>query len=198
MVHAKDAHVGPAPGAALLTVLLPTFFLAVAAREFSTADHEHLRRETVQMALLDGSDMLYVARHESDQPFLISSAVGKRLAKLILPHVVLVAFGTLLRQKSRDADFVGRYGGKEFVVLLPGIDLAGAREIAERMRAAWEQVEIEPIGEPLHASFGVAQQGSGESAEALLRRAEEALRTAKSSGRNQVLAAQPAVMAGCA
>ena len=43
------------------------------------SDHEHLRRETVQMALLDGTDMLYVARHDSDQPFLISSAVGKRL-----------------------------------------------------------------------------------------------------------------------
>ena len=42
-------------------------------------DHPALRHETVQMALLDGFDMLYVARHESDQPFLISSAVGKRL-----------------------------------------------------------------------------------------------------------------------
>ena len=43
------------------------------------ADHKHLRHETVQMALLDGFDMLYVARRDSDQPFLISSAVGKRL-----------------------------------------------------------------------------------------------------------------------
>ena len=43
------------------------------------ADHQALRRETVQMALLDGFDMLYVARRDSDQPFLISSAVGKRL-----------------------------------------------------------------------------------------------------------------------
>jgi DNA-binding IclR family transcriptional regulator len=43
------------------------------------ADHQTLRRETVQMALLDGFDMLYVARRDSDQPFLISSAVGKRL-----------------------------------------------------------------------------------------------------------------------
>jgi DNA-binding IclR family transcriptional regulator len=43
------------------------------------ADHPALRHETVQMALLDGFDMLYVARRDSDQPFLISSAVGKRL-----------------------------------------------------------------------------------------------------------------------
>ena len=43
------------------------------------AGHEALRHETVQMALLDGFDMLYVARHDSDQPFLIASAVGKRL-----------------------------------------------------------------------------------------------------------------------
>lgn len=43
------------------------------------ADHQALRHETVQMALLDGFEMLYVARRDSDQPFLISSAVGKRL-----------------------------------------------------------------------------------------------------------------------
>jgi len=43
------------------------------------ADHKALRHETVQIALLDGFDMLYVARRDSDQPFLISSAVGKRL-----------------------------------------------------------------------------------------------------------------------
>jgi diguanylate cyclase (GGDEF)-like protein len=103
--------------------------------------------------------------------------------------VVLVAFGTLLRQRSRDTDFVARYGGKEFVVLLPGIDLSGAREVAERMRAAWEEVDIEPIREPLHASFGVAQHRAGESADVFLRRAEEALRSAKSSGRNRVTTA---------
>lgn len=103
--------------------------------------------------------------------------------------VVLVAFGTLLRQKSRDTDFVARYGGKEFVVLLPGIDLAGAREIAERMRADWEEVDIEPIREPLQASFGVAQHAAGESADALLRRLEDALRAAKTTGRNRVIVA---------
>jgi DNA-binding IclR family transcriptional regulator len=43
------------------------------------AGYSTLRRETVQMALLDGFDMLYVARRDADQPFLISSAVGKRL-----------------------------------------------------------------------------------------------------------------------
>ena len=43
------------------------------------ADYTSLRHETVQIALLDGFDMLYVARRDSDQPFLISSAVGKRL-----------------------------------------------------------------------------------------------------------------------
>jgi DNA-binding IclR family transcriptional regulator len=43
------------------------------------ARYPSLRRETVQMALLDGFEVLYVARRDSDQPFLISSAVGKRL-----------------------------------------------------------------------------------------------------------------------
>lgn len=106
--------------------------------------------------------------------------------------VVLVAFGTLLRQCSRDTDCVARYGGKEFVVLLPGIDLGGAREIAERMRAAWQAVEIEPVREPLRASFGVVQHFPGEGADALLQRAAEALRGAKGAGGNCVAAAEDA------
>lgn len=51
----------------------------VAAFADVVAAHATLRHETVQMALLDGFEMLYVARRDSDQPFLISSAVGKRL-----------------------------------------------------------------------------------------------------------------------
>lgn len=105
--------------------------------------------------------------------------------------VVLVAFGTLLRQTSRDSDCVARYGGKEFVVLLPGINRAGAAEIAERMRTAWQAVEIEPIREPLQASFGVVQQAPGEGAEALLQRAAQALRLAKNAGGNRVAAPVP-------
>lgn len=51
----------------------------IAAFTDVVAECPTLRRETVQMAMLDGSDMLYVARRDGDQPFLISSAVGKRL-----------------------------------------------------------------------------------------------------------------------
>lgn len=109
--------------------------------------------------------------------------------------VVLVAFGTLLRQASRDSDCVARYGSKEFVVLLPGIDLAGAQDIAERMRASWQAVEIEPVQEPLQASFGVVQHEPGEGPEALLQRADEALRRAKNAGGNCVASATAATAA---
>jgi DNA-binding IclR family transcriptional regulator len=51
----------------------------IAAFTDVVAEHAVLRGETVQMAMLDGSEMLYVARRDGDQPFLISSAVGKRL-----------------------------------------------------------------------------------------------------------------------
>jgi diguanylate cyclase (GGDEF)-like protein len=91
---------------------------------------------------------------------------------------------------------VARYGGKEFVVLLPGIDLAGAQDIAERMRAGWQAVEIEPIQEPLQASFGVVQHEPGEGAEALLQRADEALRRAKNAGGNRVASAAATTAAG--
>jgi len=90
----------------------------------------------------------------------------------------------------RQYDSVGRYGGEEFLALLPKTELAGATQSAERLRAAigaselpWSNVRLR-----VTASFGVAQLRSGElTDEALLKRADTALLEAKSTGRNRVL-----------
>ena len=107
---------------------------------------------------------------------------------------VLTAFGTCLRNELRvEIDWVTRYGGEEFLVVLPETPLAGALEIAERLREA----VAERVGVALDdggllritASFGVAQQQAEENLEALLQRADQWLYAAKNGGRNQV---QPA------
>ena len=102
--------------------------------------------------------------------------------------------GTLLAAQMRDIDRVGRWGGEEFVVLLPGTGLGQAREVAERLR---ERVQALPLrwqdqAVPLTVSAGVSQWGEGgDELAALLARADAALYRAKAAGRNRVEGESP-------
>jgi diguanylate cyclase (GGDEF)-like protein len=97
----------------------------------------------------------------------------------------------------RPYDFIGRFGGEEFIVALPGCDLMNAVSHAERMRAALEQVRIHwPTGSvSVTASFGVTVALPGIDADViqLIRAADDALYRAKRNGRNRVeFAEEPA------
>jgi len=104
---------------------------------------------------------------------------------------VLVAFAHCLKEEIRiDVDWVVRYGGEEFVVVLPETRLACAIAVAERMRRRVEN-ELKVIiagGESLKitASFGVAQKTETDNIDSLVNRADEWLYAAKTGGRNQV------------
>ncbi len=88
---------------------------------------------------------------------------------------------------GRSGDFAARYGGEEFVVILEDTELEGASGVAERIRAAVERSGVgAPGGGTLTISVGVASRWPGESAEDVLRHADEALYAAKGSGRNRV------------
>lgn len=87
-----------------------------------------------------------------------------------------------------------RYGGEEFLIVLPGCDLAEALEAAERVRQAVAEVSVPgapPSGTPLvTVSLGVATgEGASLDADALIRTADQALYRAKRAGRNRVAAA---------
>lgn len=107
---------------------------------------------------------------------------------------VLRALGRLLAGSLRGTDVAGRLGGEEFAVLLPGSDAAGAARVAEGLRQLVEQEPIPDGGLVLQvtvsigsASFGqVAPDGAAEALNALMRAADQALYTAKQSGRNCV------------
>jgi diguanylate cyclase (GGDEF)-like protein len=102
---------------------------------------------------------------------------------------VLVAIGTRMRSVLRGSDLKCRYGGEEFLIVLPDTPLEGARRVAESLR---RDIEAHPIrwgqGEiRASASFGVAANQPGEiDALTLVSRADAALYSAKESGRNCV------------
>lgn len=100
----------------------------------------------------------------------------------------LVHVGKLLGEKVRKVDMVGRYGGEEFVVVLPSTHLTGAREAAEKLRVALQgsPVVFGADSFSITASFGVATLTGAETLEQLLKRADTAMYAAKAGGRNRV------------
>ena len=106
----------------------------------------------------------------------------------VLRHIVGV-----LRQRLRASDVLGRYGGEEFMVLLPGTDLHGAAQLAEQLRQAVQAAPCEWQGQriPFTVSIGVAASADtpadpSRTSEALLQAADQALYRAKDDGRNRV------------
>ena len=97
----------------------------------------------------------------------------------------LVALADALRGQMRRGDLIGRIGGEEFALLLPGVDLQQTCQRAEQLRVAMHVI-LRPDG-PLTISIGVAaSSAAAEDIEALLARADRALRQAKRDGRDRV------------
>ncbi|MDJ0750605.1 MAG: sensor domain-containing diguanylate cyclase [Woeseiaceae bacterium] len=102
---------------------------------------------------------------------------------------VLKAAATVFGDVLRDKDIVGRWGGEEFVMLLPARSVATGKSIAERARRRLEglTIELRETSVSITASFGVAfGPGRDESLADLLARADKVLYEAKETGRNQV------------
>ena len=109
---------------------------------------------------------------------------------------VLREFALVLQDSVREVDVAGRWGGEEFMLILPGTDGDGAVRLAERIRERLSEREIlRPEGVPLTvtASFGVAEFESGTTPAALVAAADAALYTAKRLGKNRVERAAPSV-----
>jgi two-component system cell cycle response regulator len=168
---------------------------------------------SLEMAITDQLTGLhnrhYMSRHLDN---LLSSAAqsGKELAFLILDidyfkavndghghdigDEVLKEFANRVAANIRGIDLACRYGGEEFVVVMPDTDVTLAFTIAERLRKSIEQNPIAISRAPgalnITISIGIAgSEGPSDTAEALLHRADQALYSAKRTGRNRVVAA---------
>lgn len=96
---------------------------------------------------------------------------------------VLKEMATILKKNSRLEDVLGRWGGEEFLILLPSSGLEASISLAEKLRNAIEQHTFEGIGS-CTASFGVATFRKGDNEHSLVSRADLALYKAKKNGRN--------------
>ena len=116
----------------------------------------------------------------------VNDELGHEAGDVVLQNVAKV-----LTRLARNTDVVARWGGEEFVVLLPGSSEAGARVAAERVRRAIAEHEFELPDQPvLHKTASVGVSSAEEAGEVeldeLIARADKAMYLAKSRGRNRV------------
>ncbi|MBB3978106.1 two-component system cell cycle response regulator [Rhizobium azooxidifex] len=170
-------------------------------------------KQTIELAVTDGLTGLHNRRYlDSHLKLLIDRSVarGRQMSicmtdidrfKLIndtyghdVGDAVLREFANRLRTAVRGADLACRYGGEEFVLLMPDTSAETAAAVAERLRMTIEEqpFRISGGGAPLTvtASIGIASLlPQGDSPDTLLKRADNALYEAKRAGRNRVVAA---------
>ena len=122
----------------------------------------------------------------------VNDTYGHHIGDLVLTRLV-----TLIKEQVRACDIVARYGGEEFAVVLPGVSMEGAEEIAERLRKAVESDTHITCGQGLKVTVSIGLESligldyktlsTAEIGAMLLDRADQALYKAKDSGRNRVV-----------
>ncbi len=112
----------------------------------------------------------------------VNDNYGHLVGDKVLKHIA-----TLVKQKIRKSDILARWGGEEFILLLPNTPLKEAILFAENLRSAIELENFEMVNN-MTCSFGVAALYENESGEGLLKRTDELLYKAKTNGRNKVIA----------
>jgi len=106
---------------------------------------------------------------------------------------VLAAVGAAITANLRVSDFAGRFGGEEFLILLPETTTASALPSAERIRTAIAAITLTGLDRDITASLGIADllEHAG-SPDGLIHEADRALYAAKAQGRNRTVIAAPA------
>ncbi|WP_428739085.1 sensor domain-containing diguanylate cyclase [Sulfurimonas sp.] len=133
---------------------------------------------------------LYIAK-EKDETLCIIMVDLDNFKKIndLYGHLVgddvLKRVAKILEGLVRTNDHVGRWGGEEFLIVLPKTSYQNAKELAERLRKGVASYKFETIGFKT-ASFGVAQMHQEDSFESLLKKADDALYKSKKNGKNSV------------
>lgn len=135
-------------------------------------DHLHKRPSSLLLGILD-----------LDCFKRINDGYGHLAGDRVLKIVALQ-----LQKRLRSSDFIARFGGEEFVVLLPDTQMADGLAMLERLREAVEHCPFHFKGEPvtITVSMGITTFAPGEQSDLVLKRADQALHRAKDEGRNRI------------
>lgn len=106
----------------------------------------------------------------------------------LVGDTTLVSVASLVQESIRDGDIFARWGGEEFVILLPNHDFKSAQHLAERLCRNIEAHSFEAVLR-VTASFGVVTYHDGDTPISIIQRVDKALYTAKQTGRNKVCGA---------
>lgn len=170
----------------------------------------YLYEKVQELAIYDGLTKLYTHRafQSKLEEEILTSARTKMPFSVIMADIdhfkhyndtfghqagdsVLKTIAAIFTQNVRDVDFVSRYGGEEFAIIVPGAGLGEARTLAENLRQIVESFpfNFNNTAAKVTASFGVAEFPSDATTQSqLIRAADERLYIAKNSGRNMVIA----------
>jgi diguanylate cyclase (GGDEF)-like protein len=139
---------------------------------------------------LDGA-ISFAQRHQTSLSIIMSDLDDFKSVNDNFGHnagdQVLQTFATFLMENSREEDLAARWGGEEFIMMLPGTGAKAATAFCERLRHRLEETTFSEFGIRLTASFGVSAYQSGETGMSLIDRADQALYEAKRLGKNQVI-----------
>ncbi len=98
---------------------------------------------------------------------------------------ILVSVAAIMRRRVREADIVGRWGGEEFIIIMPHTSLEQAAMVLDQLRAQIAHSDFDPV-ESLTVSLGLANSADYSSQESIIAAADEALYRAKGNGRNRL------------
>lgn len=136
--------------------------------------------EQIEVASQTGSEFSLIM-YDLDHFKVINDRFGHRTGDYVLKRVCEVVMSNI-----RETDIVGRYGGEEFIVILPGTGICDAELVAEKLRAKIEGEKILDNRRDVTVSLGVAAYPlHGEWQEELVERVDQALYVAKQQGRNR-------------
>jgi len=193
----------------LAFILLVVFFIAFKMVQITTKELVLVQNELQRLASIDSLTSIYnryfIFKQLNIEAARVLSGKGKFSIILLdldlfknindryghqMGDEVLQKVAKIIQSDIREHDYVGRYGGEEFLVLLPNTDRYKAADIAERIRQSIENIIIKYDAQliPISVSAGVSTLSASETnVDQLINRADKALYTAKKNGRNQVV-----------
>jgi diguanylate cyclase (GGDEF)-like protein len=137
-----------------------------------------------------GSSIAFAQRHQAPLSIIMADLDDFKSINDIFGHCtgdkVLQAFAALLMENSRQEDLAARFGGEEFIMMLPETGAEEAAVLGERLRRYWKETVFPMLNIHVTSSFGVAAYRPGDTVDSFIERADQALYDAKMAGKDQV------------